>query len=264
VTSGVLLLLAIGPTCVLHGQAPNDAATFEAASVKSNKSDEQERIRFTPGQLTITGMPLRAVISFAYIQEYRITGAPKWVDSERFDIVAKVAGRGSAQQVRVMLRTLLADRFKLDAHTETQEVPIFALVLAHPNGKLGDHLRRTGPACTRAPAEKSVANCAVALGAGRMAGREATLGQLAASLSRVVERLVVDRTGRDGRFDFDLEFTPPEGVRNPSESPDLLPADPDAPSIFTALEEQLGLKLDSTKGPVEVLVIDHVERPTED
>jgi uncharacterized protein (TIGR03435 family) len=184
--------------------------------------------------------------------------------------------------MQLMLRTLLVERFKLAVHHETRELPVYALVFARSDGKLGSQLhpasvdcealRATGrdrgaPPPFPQPGERPT--CGMRLGPGQMAGGGYPLSQLATTLSSFVQRVVVDRTGLAGNFDFDLTWSPdqfqgggPLGPLPGSERP--VGSDSSAPSIFTALEEQLGLKLASQKGPVDVLVIDRVERPTED
>src|SRR5689334_530672 len=113
-TLAIVIAVLSNVVAIAIAQSSTDAGAFEAASVKPHKSDEQGSIRLTPGgQLTITAMPLREIIRFAYVQQYQLAGEPKWVDSERFDIVAKIERQISPQRVRLMLRALLADRFKL-------------------------------------------------------------------------------------------------------------------------------------------------------
>jgi uncharacterized protein (TIGR03435 family) len=162
--------------------------------------------------------------------------------------------------MKLMTRTLLADRFKLVVHGETREMPIYALVLARRDGTLGPQFHHSTVDCTA-----STARC----GAGKtgdftMHGEAIPMGQLLVGLLPWVDRFIVDRTGLTGIFDVDLQWTPgrlPPGAGPPGGPP---PVDPNRPSIFTAVQEQLGLKLESAKGPVDVLVIDHIERPTED
>jgi uncharacterized protein (TIGR03435 family) len=261
--------------------------TFEVASVKLNKSGQPfVSIGSQPGgRFTATNVPLRLLIRNAYqIQDFQLIGAPDWVSTDRFDIIAKAEGDvapsapgGPPGPLQLMLRALLAERFNLKMHPERRELPIYALVLARSDGKLGPQLRpaavdcasvqaarRGGPPTPPQPGERLP--CGIRVGPGQLAGGGLPLSQLATLLAPSVQRVIVDRTGLSGNFDFDLSWTPdqiPQGPP-PAGAPGLPPIDPNGPSILTAVQEQLGLKLDSTKGAVDVLVVDNVERPTPD
>jgi uncharacterized protein (TIGR03435 family) len=181
-----------------------------------------------------------------------------------------------------MLRTLLADRFKLAVHNENREMPIFALVVAHADGKLGPQIHQSATDCdalrgagrgrgapSGPPAPNERPQCGIRMAPGNMLVGGSTLAQFANSIGGFVGRIVVDHTGLTGAYDFDLKWTP-DVIRvenRPPGAPDPLingvPIDPNGPSIFTAVQEQLGLKLDSQMGPVAVLVIDRVEHPIE-
>ncbi len=264
------------------------AQSFEVASVKANKSGEQF-IRFgiqAGGRFTVTNAPLRELIRVAYqIQNFQITGGPGWITSDRFDIVAKAEQEvpltppgGPPGPMQMMLRSLLAERFKLVSHIERRELPTYELVVARADGKTGAQLlpstvdcdafraamRRSGgpPPAPPAPGERPM--CGLRIGPGTLAAGGMPLGALANALAPMVNRVVLDRTGVTGNFDVDLQWTPDQAPQRPAGSPDLPPIDPNGPSIFTALQEQLGLKLESTRGPVDVLVIDSVEQPTPD
>jgi uncharacterized protein (TIGR03435 family) len=234
----------------------------------------------------VTNYPLRGLIQFAYqLQGFQVDGGPGWISSDRFDIVAKAEGDpppvppgGPPDEMMLMLRTLLAERFKLAMHKETRELPVYALVIARADGKLGPRLHQSSTDCQSlltprpggpppvAPAPGARPLCGLRGGPASLTAGGFPLSQLASALSQRLQRVVVDRTGLTGNFDFDLTFAPdqiPKELQGP-DAPPSPPIDPNAPSIFTALQEQLGLKLDSQKGPVEVSVIDRVERPTED
>jgi uncharacterized protein (TIGR03435 family) len=265
---------------------PNVPLYYEAASVKPNKSGEQgSSIRRQPGgRLTSTNMPLRALITFAYqLQPFQLVGDPDWIRNENFDIVAKMEGDpppvapGSGPDPHMLaMRTLLADRFKLTVHRETREMDIYALVLARPDSAPGPNLRRTTTDCEalmaanrggpppQAPGPNAPFQCGMRGTFGRLVANSMPLGLFANNLSGRMQRVVVDRTGLTGNWDFELTFAqePPQGPLPPGV--ELPPADPNAPSLVTAIQEQLGLRLQSTKGPVEVLVVDAVERPTPD
>jgi uncharacterized protein (TIGR03435 family) len=285
----------------LHAQAPTttEDAVFAVASVKPNTSgDQRVMIRNEPGGgLTVTNVPLRVLIRTAYqVQEdSQIVGAPSWIASDRFDIVAKaegnpppgVPGGAALGRTNVMLRALLKERFKLTAHTETRELPIYALVLARRDGRLGPRLRPTtvdcvailaalfpapgrgsGPPPPPSPPQSDKAPvCGSTGGPGRLISQGMTMARLAMNLSGRVNRVVVDRTGLVGEFDLDVEWTPDQfegsGPLGPLPGTQPRPSsDSSGPSLYTAVQEQLGLELESTKGPVDVLIVDHVEQPT--
>jgi uncharacterized protein (TIGR03435 family) len=284
--------LSLPFVALTNGQAPTTSSgadpAFEVASVKPNKSgDGGVRLGIQPGgRLTATNVPLRLLIRNAYqIQDFQLVGAPDWIAAERFDVVAKADGDvpppqpgGPPSALQLMMRTLLAERFKLAVHHETRELPVYALVVARSDGKLGSQLQasttdcaaimaaargRGGPPALSPPGRPP---CGISLAPGRLGGGGFPLSQLATTLSQFVQRMVVDRTGLAGNFDFELTWTPdqfPQGPP-PPDAPPLPPIDPNGPSIYTAVQEQLGLKLDSRRDAVDVLVVDRVERPTED
>jgi uncharacterized protein (TIGR03435 family) len=261
--------------------AQQQDATFEVASVKSNTSGESNgNMRMQPGgRVTATNMPVRPIITFAYqLAQYQLVGGPAWLTTDRYDLVAKleadvnpatfVPGNDSPGPMQLALRNLLEDRFKLKVHRETREMDIFALVMARPDGSPGPGLKPTTQDCaavaaaarqgTPPPTGPNAPFCGIQGAPGRLKFGGLPAASLATAFAGPAGRMVVDRTGLAGSWDFELTFA----VEN--RGPDSPPADPNAPSFFTAVQEQLGLKLESTKGPVEVLVIDSVERPTED
>jgi len=269
------LVIAAG---AVGAQAPASASptTFEVASVKPNKSGET-RIRFEtpPGRLTALNVPLRFVIRQAYrLPESRIAGGPSWLDTDRFDILATAAGgAATSESIRQMLRTLLTDRFGLALHLETREMPTYVLALARSDGKLGPNLRRSSADCSGQTPR--VANGRVQCGlmvsqgpaSASLRGGGTAPAELVRMLGDFLDRPLVDRTGLAGAFDLELQFTADRGAVPAAGVPGGLTtaAAPDEiPSVFTALREQLGLKLDAQRGSVEVLVIDRVSRPTED
>jgi len=251
---------------------------FEVASVKPNKSGEASgNLGFgAGGRLTATNATVRDLIKAAYASpqplfDFQLVGGPNWINSERFDITTRAEGQPQFAQLMLMLRTLLEDRFKLKAHRETRELPTYALVPANPDGRLGRRLRRaadcSAPDAPRRPAVPGqAAPCRIDRGFGIVTGRGVPLTLfVTGGLSSIVGRSVIDRSGLTGFFDWDLEWAPAPGEATPPARNDA-PVAPltDGPSIFTALEEQLGLKLQSERGPVEVVVIDSVERPRPD
>jgi uncharacterized protein (TIGR03435 family) len=265
---------------------PNATLTYEAASVKPNKSGVQGSSirRFPGGRLQATNMPLRALITFAYqVQGFQLVEDPAWIRNDTFDIVAKMEGDpppvmpGTGPDPHmVAMRTLLAERFKLVVRRETREMDIYALVLARPDGKLGPALKPTtqdcaamiaaargGPPPGPPPGPNSPVVCGMRGLPGRLVAGAMPMSLLASNLSGQVQRIVVDRTGLSGAWDFEITFAP-ERPLNPPPGVEFPAADPNAPSLFTAMQEQLGLKLQSTKGPVEVLVVERVEQPISD
>lgn len=277
VTCAVALVFALATTG-LHAQAPPGDArpSFEAASIRQNVSSETlASIRALPGgRVTVTNLSLRGILRTAYtLPDFQIVGGPDWVDRDRWDIVAKADGDLTPQQMIPMVRELLADRFGLVVRAETRELPIYTLEVAR-NGSLGSRLRRSEIDCealyaaakkqggTPPPRADGRPLCGTRRSPGTMMTTAVTTEQLAQNLSQIVERPVVDRTGLEGAWDLDLEWAPDQTVTPSGSTP---PAGPlDGVSFFTALREQLGLTLASGRGPVDVLVIESVERPTED
>lgn len=237
--------------------APADAgetASFEVASVKPNRDGISNALppSRANGSYSASNVALKSVIANAYdVRIFQIEGGPAWLGSERFDIIAR--GReGTPDRLRpAMLRTLLAERFKLVAHFETREQQLYALVLLRNDGRLGPQLKPSASATDSASGPfASVEN-----GVARINGRRVLMDTLALVLTAsVFNQRVINRTGISGEFDLDLRFTP-ESSSAPA---------PEFPSIFTAVQEQLGLRLQSERGPVPVLVIDSIQRPNPD
>ena len=286
---------------LVSGQAPS-SPTFDVASVKPNKSGPgPSMLQNQPGgRFNATNVPARLLIQQAYrLQGFQLVGGPAWLTSDRFDVVAKgsgdlaapVFGPQSPQNndptpMQLAMRALLADRFKLVVHRETRELPIYALVFSGADKKLGAGIHASDADCAALagaargrgalpppgpPAPGDRPPCGARIGFGNMAAGGMTLRQLASALSISLNRTVVDQTGLAGLFEIDLTWTPDQlPQRAPGTATDQpitvngFSVDPNGPSIFTAVQEQLGLKLDSSKGPVDVLVIDSVEQPTED
>ncbi len=257
----ILLALGVLLPCLVSGQAPT---AFTVASVKPNKSgDDRFMLRPLPGGgLTATGVTLKMLIMFAYgVAAYQISGAPSWMGVERWDIEAKTEGvQGSLprEQFTVLLRRLVEDRFQLKYRRETRKMPIYALVVT----KTGFRPKPHSP-------ESSPHRPEVQFGFGSATFTESSVAALAGNLTLNLDRPVMDRTGIQGNYDFTLQWTPAPneggagGIGLPPRAEPPRPVDSNAPSLFTALQEQLGLKLKSTKGPVDILVIDHVVRPSE-
>jgi uncharacterized protein (TIGR03435 family) len=291
-----LVLLVAGSLAVaassVHGQtsaAPGGAArpdvtadvkvpAFDVVSVKLNKSDNRMvRIMAKPDGYSSSNVSLKMLVQSAYgIREDLISGAPSWADSARFDIDAKVAGpdvdalqKLSPEQRRLLLQPLLADRFKLKIHTETKQLPVYEIVLA----KGGSKLKEATAGDTYANGIKGPDGVGrggmMRFGPGQLTAQAVPMTSLTNMLSQQLHRTVLDKTGLTGKYDLELTWTPDQGADPMFKGPDGLPQRADAapdssgPSIFTALQEQLGLKLLSSKGSVETIVIDHVEMPSE-
>jgi uncharacterized protein (TIGR03435 family) len=286
VTAILLLVTAFG----LFGQSDAEPR-FEVASVKQNTSSRNlMMVRPHGGGLTTENAPLRLLMQNAYgVQAFQISGGPSWIQSEGYNIEAKGDGKASHAQILLMLRSLLEDRFQLKIHREIRELPVYALTVAKSGPKL-QQAKDTScipldanadlPPPRAAPSQPvpgfpcgRVGVMGESSGV-RIQGDEVAMPEFIRILSMVLGRPVIDRTGFTGTFDLRLDFTPdeavaglprsagPRGTSDPDSAPGAVdPGSP--PPIFAAIQEKLGLKLESVKGPVEVLVIDHVERPSQ-
>ena len=248
------------------GQAPN----FDAASVKRRTEPGGGFMGRQPGgRFTAQGVSLQDLIVFAYaLQPYQIIGGPRWLDTDRWDVVAAGSTRDPAG-VLVALQRLLADRFALAVRRETREMPVYALMLARSDGRLGPQLKRSAVDCSAVrsqaertgniPPEARMCDVQGRIGSIQMSG--SPIVDVAPLLSTRLQRTVIDRTGLTGPWDLTLTYTPEPnqiaaGVVGPGVAATV---DPNGPSIFTAVQEQLGLKLESTRAPVDVLVIERAE-----
>jgi len=276
----VITAAAATAIAVVRAQSP----AFDVASVKPNNS-ASGMVRMMPaanGGMQAENVTLGMLVRMAYqIQDNQIAGGPKWLFEDRFDIVGSGAAPGRDGTPFDKFKTLLADRFKLVTHMEKREQQMYALVLARRDGKLGDKMtpstadcspngpngRGRGRGAPPEPGERP--KCGFMIGPGRLVVGGQTLASFSTTLTRFVGGIVVDKTGLAGTYDIELSYAPEVGVNPvgrdlPPGAPPPAPATTDAPSIFSAVQEQLGLKLESTKGPVDVLVIDSAERPTPD
>jgi len=287
-TAGLLAAAGVTSEPYLVAQSPaagaSKAAAFEVASVKPNNSgDGRVAIMAQPGgRISMTNVTLRLMIRNAYrVQDSQIAGGPDWLNTARFDVTAKADGNPPADETQLMMRALLAERFKLATHNESRELPVYALVPARTDARPGPQLKKSEadcgagrgsapPAAAVPLAPGQVPSCGVVVGFGSIRARGTTLAALSSTLAGSAGRVVVDRTGFTDRFDIDLTWTPdqiPQAQTGAGAQPLVVngaTVDPNGPSLFTALQEQLGLKLESTKGPVDVLVIDRAEKPSED
>jgi uncharacterized protein (TIGR03435 family) len=249
-------LVLIATAVTVRAQSDAERPRFDVASVKPNKNSEGV-IRFAVqpgGRMVLTDIPVKQLIRAAYtLQLYQIVDAPPWTESERFDITGVTERElrdnltwspgGTYALVQLMMQSLLADRFSFRAHFEERQGQVYALVL--------DDKERAAKGL--APAKPCGADCAMQIGSGTLRAPNVELPLLAELLSQLTGRPVTDETGLAGSFEVNLRWTP--------ESQE---ATSDAPSLFTALPEQLGLRLDARRGPIRMLVIDSVDRPTAD
>jgi uncharacterized protein (TIGR03435 family) len=276
------LLAVIAPVAVslaaVAQQVATPLPTFDVVSIKPSQSSAvRGGLRFNPsGRVEWTNTTLRNLLRMAYqrfgFDPRDVVGGPGWIDSEGFDIIATAERPprnrpdGFPEELLAMIRALVQDRFKVRVHNEQREAPIYAMVLTRSDGKTGPSLHPVADACAeamKALAEKTPRSerppCSFGATAGRLIGTGVTLTMFANVLSGFVGRNVVDRTGLNGSFDIELTYDPASAAKAP---PGPTTRDDTAPSIFTALQEQLGLKLESTRGTVDVLVIDQAERPS--
>jgi uncharacterized protein (TIGR03435 family) len=276
------MALAVGVWLAAAGapgaQAPAPAAvSFDVASVKLNKDGGPSSVRVTPGGVSVTNNNLRNIIRNAWnITNDQIVGGPAWIDSDRFDITAKASRPFSQDEARGMLKALLAERVGLVTRNETRELPVYVLVLARKDGALGPQMRKSDLDCAALFASVSAGGkmperlpngnlpCGISVRAaqGLVVASPASMEQLTRNLVGGVGRIVVDKTGLQGYYDFTLNFAP-EAPPQPG-APAGPGADTTAPSLFTAMQEQLGLKLEPGREPIQVLVIDRAERPAAD
>lgn len=255
--------VASAPGVAAQTQDGGAPPAFEVASVKPSSGDSRFGIRLDPDKYAVSRVPLRFLIQDAYsVNEFQISRAPAWVANDFWDVVAKSQDRFSVERRKAMLRTLLAQRFQLQVRWESRKMPVYALVV----DKSGPKLRAPKPDETFqlyvTPRPRGV----------RMVGRRATMQSLAKMLGDLLYRTVLDKTGLSGEYDFQTEWTPDERetvgmemIQAQREAPagddSTLPADAPGLSLAAALRERMGLKLETTKGPVEILVVDRVEKP---
>ena len=316
-TKMLMSMLALSAIIVVL-DAQDPALVPYVASVKKNAGGFGGQIRIAPGNISVNGMPVRLLIRQAYgqLQDFQVVGGPPWMNSDRFDIEAKPEGNVpmGPPVLQSILRQILEERFALKVHRETRELPIYALMLARSDGRLGPNLKPSSPECATAmtsrgrgpapdrggaPPPDGRAGFAIGRGGppdgrggpgraggpppldfdappvcgqrgggfGRMRAGGTSMEQFAAMISGTAQRVVLDKTGLSGYYDIALTYTPsgdqlPQGPPPPG-APPPPPIDPDGPSFFTAIQEQLGLKLENQRGPVEVVVIDSIAQPTE-
>ena len=232
--------------------------SFEVATIKPSKPDDQRKAFIVQGnQFHIINQPLTQIISFAFdVQAKQVIGLPEWADTDKFDIDGKPDGEGApnGKQWKNMIRKLLADRFKLTFHKDKKELSVYVLSVS-----------KTGAKLTRNDSSPNGLPGLFFQGLGKLNVRNALITDFTGLMqSAVLDRPVVDQTGLAGRFDFTLNWTPDDSqfggmgakIPPPTDSADA------PPNLYTAIQEQIGLKLDATKAPADVMVIDHVEKPS--
>jgi uncharacterized protein (TIGR03435 family) len=261
-----LLLAAACIAAVGFAQSPG-RPEFEVASLKPNTSGlPGYSVRVLPAGLTARNINLKRLIAIGYsVTDYQIFGSLPWLESAGFDLEAKSSGPTDLSRVRPMVQSLLDDRFQLKMHRETRELPIYSLTLAKAGGKPGAGLVESAagpcePVNSQSP-PMAAACGTVSPSRGRIFGQRGRISQLADRLSTILGRTVVDKTGLTGVYDIELTYTPDPDMGPQSPTGVLAPDNP-GPSLFTAMQEQLALKLTAGKGPVEVIVIDSAEKPT--
>jgi len=269
--AAALLVMAMAPLIVAAQQfqtapaTPVDPGTrFEVAAIKPiDNANSPMTIMMTASGLE-SSVPVGVLLRQALQKpDYQMTGAPAWVNTERYSIRAKPPAGTPPAAMSVMIRNLLNDRFKLATHLETREQPIFHLVMARSDGRFGPDLK-VSPECQSPPCGSGRTAPGLLVGSGRR------IAQLVAALSDLSGRPVIDKTGLTALYDYTLKFTYEgrmPGLMGPLGVPAGTPApaaDPDAPSLSSALQEQLGLKLESALCPVEIVVIERFEKPTFD
>jgi uncharacterized protein (TIGR03435 family) len=273
--------LGILAACGLFAQTLPTPLSFDVASIKPSAPDARgsKLMLEPPSGLQTENGTVRMLITFAYnIRDFQLSGGPGWIGTERYDILAKAERSPGSEntpsdprkmteaqrtrwqeEMRERVRALLAERFQLTVHQETREAPVYALVVAKGGPKVEE---------TEAPADGPQG--IQGGGRGVLRGLAAPMSMLAMVLSNQLGRPVIDKTGLTGKYNYKLQWTPDSGPTGggPGDQPPPgveapPPADPDGPSIFSALQEQLGLRLESQKGPVPSFVIDRVEKPTQ-
>lgn len=266
-----VLWLVNGSADAVQQNTSQRMPAFEVATVKPQTDPRPPRGISSPDRFINPDTTLRSLIEYAYeLTEAQIVGGPEWIASRRFAVDAKAAGTPSRAEMRLLVRALLAQRFNLETHTETRELPVYILERVRPTGPLGPALRVTPTSECAAPN--------VSLGPRREPGSPPPCGVVSASQVRIsargvamsqfarnvmdmggmtgVDRIVIDRTGLDGYYSFELSYRPTETAQ--------LAGGADNPSLFDALREQLGLKLTPTRALVSILIVDSATLPTPD
>ena len=275
---GATAAVAFYAAAVSSAQTAEPAPVPYVASVKVNTTGSGSAFtrRLPGGTFLASNITLRDLIAFAHgLQPSQVEGGPEWIGEVRFDITMKTEMNvgpvpiGPTQIGLQLARAVLADRFSFKAHRETRDAPVFALAIARRDGALGPRLRKSATDCAALAREAGVSGapwpprsadgrilCGLQIQGNTVTAGGDPMSEFQRYLTGQAQRVVIDRTGLAGAWDFELTFLPPQAAADASAG--------DVPSLVTALQEQLGLKLEATRGPAEVLVIDRVERPTAD
>ena len=274
VAAVVLVVLAARPVAQT-GPVLEPLRSFDVVSVKLNPSRTRTPMAWQPGGRFVMGLPIFSLVSIGYgVPEFRIEGLPGWARTTFFDINGQAGRQPDIEERAAYYRGLLVERFKLSAHIERREMDVYTLTLARSDGRLGPNLRRSDVNCDAAieaarqrslagerpepPAPGVRPTCTAVGGAASLTGAAVELTILTGMLGGALGRPVVNGTGLSGRFDIDFKAAPPRAGPGIAGSPLA-----ELPSLLTAVEDQLGLKLVQGRAPIEVLVIDRLEMPTE-
>ena len=267
----VSCLVAMSVVGLVDAQTSNPAPPYVASPMRKTVDDTNRSTGFRPGSFVMNGGTIRQIFQVAYPSEAADPiGAPNWMMTERFDLVVRFdSERPTPEQMQAIFREIFATQLKLKAHYERRDTPTYSMVLARSDGRLGpsvrkldvdcdlrrDAARRGEPVPSLPPAANGIAACQSTVGNGTVLSGGMRLTQLAQTVRNPAGRLIVNKTGLDGFYEFSLTYASgPSSAVAPPDSP---------PNIFTAFQEQLGLKLEPSTTSVEVVVIDHIERPQE-
>jgi uncharacterized protein (TIGR03435 family) len=240
-----------------------NSPVFEVASIKRSQTDEPSKFAaLSGGRMSATGVSVRALIRAAYeVQDFQISGGASWIGTEKYTIEARGESAADASQTRLMLRALLAERFQLKIHTDRREIPALALLKAKAGGEFASNLTLVdGASCDSQPSSASPCGRITGSKTG-LKGERVSMAEFAQALSGMLRRTVVDRTALAGRFNLRVDFEPSAAPTEPTSQPDDGIAG--ASAFVTALREQLGLKLETTKSAAEIIVIDSTTRPSD-
>lgn len=277
----VAAILIASAAVIIAAQAPR---AFDAVSIKRNTNGRglPSIVAVTGNRLSAPFVTARELIRVAYgVEDHQVVGGPGWIGTDHFEVSASIPDRTPLSVVQEMLRTVLIERFALAAHTERRDLPIYALLFT---GQLGPQMRRSGPQCAPLTGPPGIpappppppppagaapmmvlgqkpgeSRCPSAIMRGFISARDTPVEDLAEVLARELRRPVFDRTQLAGHYDIDLSFLPDSGPMTLNG----LAINGDAPPLTTAVREQLGLRLDSTRAPIDVVVIDRVTAPTD-
>jgi uncharacterized protein (TIGR03435 family) len=238
---------------------------FEVATIKpGDPGDHRKMFGLQPGgRFSASNVTVKELVIFAYdLKDQQLSGGPGWANSEVFDVVAKPEGSAAPDQIRLMMQALLADRFKLTLRKESKELPVYNLVVGKNGPKMTESKTEPGTGPGPGPGRQ------IRMGRGQVDGQQMSMEMLARVLSKMAGRTVVDKTGLAGAYEVKLEWTPdagemqirPMAAVGAAAQPSV--AEGSGVSLFTAIQEQLGLRLEAQKGPVDVFFIEQVEKPS--